>query len=117
MLNFACDVADKISQNDQRDLLELYCGNGNFTLPLSKYFNRVLATELAKSSVNSAKWAIDHNDIRTLPSRVCLPKSSVRRIMANVNLDDWPRAISISNLTILILYLLIRRAQELMMRR
>lgn len=66
MLNFACDVADKISQNDQRDLLELYCGNGNFTLPLSKYFNRVLATELAKSSVNSAKWAIDHNDIQNI---------------------------------------------------
>ena len=66
MLNFACDVADKISQNDQRDLLELYCGNGNFTLPLSKYFNRVLATELAKSSVNSAKWAVDHNDIQNI---------------------------------------------------
>ncbi|PCO26268.1 hypothetical protein, partial [Morganella morganii] len=33
-------------------LLELYCGNGNFTLPLSLKFKRVLATELAKSSVH-----------------------------------------------------------------
>lgn len=63
MLNFACGVADKIVQNNKKDLLELYCGNGNFTLPLSKYFNKVLATELAKSSVNSAKWAIDYNHI------------------------------------------------------
>ncbi|MDO4897517.1 MAG: tRNA (uridine(54)-C5)-methyltransferase TrmA [Moraxella sp.] len=63
MLNFACDVADGITKNDKKDLLELYCGNGNFTLPLSRYFNKVLATEMAKSSVNSAKWAIDYNDI------------------------------------------------------
>lgn len=61
MLNFACDVADNIS--DKKDLLELYCGNGNFTLPLSKYFNKVLATEMAKSSVNSAKWAIEKSSI------------------------------------------------------
>lgn len=61
MLNFACDVADNI--NNKKDLLELYCGNGNFTLPLSKYFNQVLATEMAKSSVNSAKWAIAYNQI------------------------------------------------------
>lgn len=61
MLNFACDVADKIEY--KKDLLELYCGNGNFTLPLSNYFNKVLATEMAKSSVNSAKWAIEYNQI------------------------------------------------------
>lgn len=64
MLNFACDVANQI--DDKKDLLELYCGNGNFTLPLSQYFNRVLATELAKSSVNSAKWAIDYNNISNI---------------------------------------------------
>ncbi|WP_066799865.1 tRNA (uridine(54)-C5)-methyltransferase TrmA [Moraxella oblonga] len=64
MLNFACDVADNISQiNGKKDLLELYCGNGNFTLPLSKYFNKVLATEMAKTSVNSARWAIKYNQI------------------------------------------------------
>lgn len=66
MLNFACDVADNISQHDKKDLLELYCGNGNFTLPLSRYFNQVLATEMAKSSVNSAKWAIDYNKIANI---------------------------------------------------
>jgi tRNA (uracil-5-)-methyltransferase len=35
-------------------LLELYCGNGNFTLPLSQKFKRVLATEISKSSINTA---------------------------------------------------------------
>lgn len=66
MLNFACDVADNISQHNKKDLLELYCGNGNFTLPLSRHFNQVLATEMAKSSVNSAKWAIDYNNISNI---------------------------------------------------
>ncbi|MDA1171740.1 MAG: tRNA (uridine(54)-C5)-methyltransferase TrmA, partial [Proteobacteria bacterium] len=47
MLEWACNAA----QQSNKDLLELYCGNGNFTLPLSTRFNRVLATELAKSSV------------------------------------------------------------------
>lgn len=65
MLNWACKVAHDISQFDhhKKDLLELYCGNGNFTLPLSHYYRKVLATEMAKSSVNAAKWAIDNNQI------------------------------------------------------
>lgn len=45
------------------DLLELYCGNGNFTLPLSQNFNRVLATEVSKASVESAQFNIDKNAI------------------------------------------------------
>ncbi|PJE80864.1 tRNA/tmRNA (uracil-C(5))-methyltransferase [invertebrate metagenome] len=36
------------------DLLELYCGNGNFTCVLAEQFNRVLATEISKISVASA---------------------------------------------------------------
>jgi len=59
MLEWACNAA---KQSD-KDLLELYCGNGNFTLPLSTKFNRVLATELAKSSVYAAQWNIEKNQI------------------------------------------------------
>lgn len=50
MLEWALEAA---GDNDD-DLLELYCGNGNFTLPLSTRFRRVMATELSKSSVRSA---------------------------------------------------------------
>lgn len=59
MLQWACDVAG----NNNDHLLELYCGNGNFTLPLAKKFKRVLATELAKSSVYAAEWNIEKNNI------------------------------------------------------
>lgn len=45
------------------DLIELYCGNGNFTLPLSQNFNRVLATELAKPSAKSALYNMELNHV------------------------------------------------------
>jgi len=38
----------------QGDFLEAYCGLGNFTLPLSYYFNKVLATEISKNSIKAA---------------------------------------------------------------
>lgn len=62
MLTWACDVA---GQSD-KDLLELYCGNGNFSLPLSTRFRRLLATELAKSSVYAAQWNIEQNNIENM---------------------------------------------------
>jgi tRNA (uracil-5-)-methyltransferase len=36
------------------DLLEAYCGLGNFTLPLSRYYDKVLATEISKRSIHAA---------------------------------------------------------------
>ena len=62
MLEWACST----TENSTKDLLELYCGNGNFTLPLSLKFNRVLATELAKSSVYAAQWNIEQNQINNI---------------------------------------------------
>ncbi|MTJ02596.1 tRNA (uridine(54)-C5)-methyltransferase TrmA [Idiomarina piscisalsi] len=55
-------VKQHIGQNDH-DLLELYCGNGNFTLPLAENFQRILATEISKSSVASARKSAELNDI------------------------------------------------------
>jgi len=48
------------------DLLELYCGNGNFSIALSQNFNQVLATEISKSSVNSAQLNIEANKVNNL---------------------------------------------------
>ncbi|MDX1303991.1 tRNA (uridine(54)-C5)-methyltransferase TrmA [Photobacterium sp.] len=59
MLEWAVDC----TQDSKGDLLELYCGNGNFSLALAKNFDRVLATELAKPSVDSAQYNIAVNDI------------------------------------------------------
>ncbi|ORM81287.1 tRNA (uridine(54)-C5)-methyltransferase TrmA [Mixta gaviniae] len=59
MLEWALDV----TKNAQGDLLELYCGNGNFSLALARNFRRVLATEIAKPSVAAAQYNIAANQI------------------------------------------------------
>ena len=46
--------AKEVTQPFSGDLVELYCGNGNFTCVLADNFDRVLATEISKTSVNSA---------------------------------------------------------------
>jgi tRNA (uracil-5-)-methyltransferase len=63
MIEWAISQARDIGQGD---LLESYCGLGNFTLPLSKYFNKVLATEISKKSINSALSNCELNDISNI---------------------------------------------------
>ena len=59
MIEWACAQALSL----QGDLLELYCGNGNFTLPLSRHFGQVVATELSKMSIRAARENIEANGI------------------------------------------------------
>lgn len=51
---------------DTQDLLELYCGHGNFTIPLSEKFTKVLATEISKSSIKSAKDSCVMNNVENI---------------------------------------------------
>lgn len=59
MIEWAIDA----SAHAGGDLVEFYCGNGNFTLPLAQNFRRVVATEISKVSVRSAEWNIQENGI------------------------------------------------------
>jgi tRNA (uracil-5-)-methyltransferase len=58
MIEWACHYA----RSRGGDLLELYCGNGNFTLPLACHFDQVIATELSKTSVRAARENIALNN-------------------------------------------------------
>lgn len=51
------------TESSNHDLLELYCGNGNFSLPMAQNFRKVLATEISKVSVASAQKNIALNNI------------------------------------------------------
>ncbi|MEO2281295.1 tRNA (uridine(54)-C5)-methyltransferase TrmA [Pseudoalteromonas pernae] len=62
MLAWAQDICAPL----KNDLLELYCGNGNFSIALAGSFNRVLATEISKSSVKSAQFNIAANKVENL---------------------------------------------------
>ena len=49
-----------------RDLLELYCGSGTFTIPLSYTFNNIFATENNRDSISYLKKSISKNDIENI---------------------------------------------------
>lgn len=51
------------TQQCEGDLLELYCGIGNFTLPLASRFQHVLATELSKPATEAARWNAEINNV------------------------------------------------------
>ena len=58
-------VKNKIEKTD-KDLLELYCGHGNFTIPLATQFRNVLATEISKNSIKAAKENCLLNDTKNI---------------------------------------------------
>ena len=58
--------ARNCTKNSTGDLLELYCGNGNFSIALADNFRKVLATEISKSSVQSAQYNIEKNGVDNL---------------------------------------------------
>ncbi len=60
MLGWARDVT---RGSQAGDLVELYCGNGNFTVALAENFRRVLATEISRTSVASARENLAANGI------------------------------------------------------
>ena len=62
MIEWALDI----TKNSEGDLLELYCGAGNFSIPLAQNFEKVLATEISKTSVAAAQDNISHNNIDNL---------------------------------------------------
>jgi len=51
------------SKDNGNDLLELYCGNGNFTAVLAQNFDKVLCTEISKTSVKSAEYNFSLNKV------------------------------------------------------
>ncbi len=79
------------------DLLELYCGNGNFTIALAPLFDKVLATEVSKTSVRAAEYNLDANAVDNVAMvRMSSDEISdamaggrVYRRMQDVNLADY----------------------------
>ncbi|MDA3079911.1 MULTISPECIES: tRNA (uridine(54)-C5)-methyltransferase TrmA [unclassified Campylobacter] len=51
---------------DGRDFLEMYCGHGNFTIPLSENFKSVLATEISKNSIKNALKNCEINGVKNI---------------------------------------------------
>lgn len=63
MVSWACE---NVRDSSETDLMELYCGNGNFSIPMSRHFNRALGTEISRTSVKSAQENIEVNSCENL---------------------------------------------------
>lgn len=73
MLNFALscaqaglDAAKAQGLEHQRDLIELYCGSGTFTVALAPLFEKVFATEVARVPTNTAYFNMQLNGIENI---------------------------------------------------
>lgn len=81
----------------QYDLLELYCGSGNFTLPLSQIFRKVFATEVVKDSIALLKHsinlhAITNIHIARLNAQECISALEYKRTfkrLQDIDLQDF----------------------------
>jgi tRNA (uracil-5-)-methyltransferase len=86
-----------ITQNSKGDLLELYCGSGNFSVTLAQNFNNVLATEISKTSVAAAQDNIVQNNIDNLKiirmssEEFVQAQQGVRKFrrLEGINLEDY----------------------------
>ncbi len=91
MINTAISII-----NNPIDLLELYCGVGTFTLPLSKVFTKILATENDRNSIKCLNKGIIDNNINNI-SNARLSSNEVSELfmgknfrrMGNINLSDY----------------------------
>ena len=62
---------------------QLYCGNGNFSLPLASIFRAVLATELDKWSVRAATACAKEAEVSNL------------KVSPPVSCPHWPNRLSL----------------------
>lgn len=88
----------KSIQNDKKaDLLESFCGYGNFTLPLARHFKKVLASELSKKNIEFAlkNCALNHilniAFVKLSSNELCQALTKKRAFfrLKNINLDDF----------------------------
>ncbi|WP_394424174.1 tRNA (uridine(54)-C5)-methyltransferase TrmA [Vreelandella stevensii] len=94
MLSWAREVT---AGRQQEDLVELYCGNGNFTIALAENFRRVLATEISRTSVASANVNLEANGINNAhvarmsaeEFALALKGEKAGRRVAEMGLDDY----------------------------
>ncbi|MCI4399110.1 MAG: tRNA (uridine(54)-C5)-methyltransferase TrmA [Campylobacteraceae bacterium] len=61
MLNWAVKNA-----SGEGDLIELYCGSGNFTMAFAKKYRKVFATEVVKEAIDAAKKNRELNNLDNL---------------------------------------------------
>lgn len=61
--NMLAEIVSMLSLQGDERLLDLYCGNGNFSLPLARSADRVTGIEVSGDSIESARENADAHDL------------------------------------------------------
>ncbi len=80
MLHWARQCAARIGAGD---LLELYGGNGHFSIALAEYFLKVLMTEISGTSIRSARWNLAANRMEN----IAVVKASAEQVSEALHTD------------------------------
>jgi len=83
-----------VTGSEHFDLLELYCGNGNFSIALADKFRRVFATEISKTSVKAAN---DNKEMNQL-NNVDFARVSSEEFTAHIKGEKKRRRLKDANL-------------------
>ena len=81
MLHWARRCAARIEGGD---LLELYGGNGHFSIALAAYFPKVLMTEISGTSIRSARWNLAANGV----THIEVVKASAEQVSKALHCQD-----------------------------
>jgi tRNA (uracil-5-)-methyltransferase len=91
------EFVKKYTKNINGDLLELYCGCGNFTITLADNFHKILATEISKKSILSAKENMQLNNVENISFARLSSQESIQAFkkvrlfnrLRHIRLDDY----------------------------
>lgn len=89
-------VISYTNNNNKADLIELYCGVGTFSLPLSDFFKNIFVTENNRSSIKCLEKGLSENNINNI-EHARLSSSEVVELfdgrnfnrMKNIDINDY----------------------------
>ncbi len=90
-------IIDCILLHPREDLLELYCGSGNFTIALAPLFKKVFATEVVKTALGMVSQNAKQNHISNITCARLSGKETIEALdfkrdffrLKNINLKDF----------------------------
>ena len=90
-------IIDFIDNPD--DLIELYCGVGTFTIPLSFVFNNILATENNRVSIKCLELGVKENKINRCSGELSLHVLEIMQsILKSAKIDEKVYLESVTNI-------------------
>lgn len=84
------NLSNNNAVHSRSDLLEMYCGNGNHTVALSSYFNKIFAVEINNKLCKIARKNFLLNNKKNIKILACDSSHFANKILRNLN--NYPKS-------------------------